>query len=134
MAEALAEYLSQKTTGEFRAVPFYEKATDSLIFYARDERSYGKRINRQFTLFLSIADNSLVGCEVKGVARLCRHLGDFGVLVADHDVDLMILIGFATVGGPEDPDAEQAFEREIPVLKKIADDIKVDVGQWASAC
>jgi len=48
----------------FISAPFYEKHTQCLIWYFRDERSYGKWIDEYLTLFLSVEDDSLVGIEI----------------------------------------------------------------------
>jgi len=53
----------------FTKSPFYESHTDSLIFYFRDVRSYGKWISSYLTLFLSIEDDSLVGIEISGLFK-----------------------------------------------------------------
>ncbi|MEX2167875.1 MAG: hypothetical protein WD851_01070 [Pirellulales bacterium] len=53
--------------GEFRAEPYYESETDSLIFYTRDVPTYSKRITRYLTLFLSSEDESFAGIEIKGL-------------------------------------------------------------------
>lgn len=50
----------------FNPLPFYESATDSLIVYMRDEKSYAKQVSQRVTLFLAIADDSLVGFELSG--------------------------------------------------------------------
>ncbi len=52
---------------EFRAEPFYERITDSLIYYARDERSYAKYIDKYLTIFLSVNDDTFVGFEITGL-------------------------------------------------------------------
>ena len=66
-AHELGELLKEGVHGPFRPEPFYEPATDSLIYYERDERSYAKRISRHLTVFLSVQDDTLVGVEIKGV-------------------------------------------------------------------
>ena len=63
----LADHLTSVTLGAFQPRPYYEPKTDSLIFYVRDVRSYGQRINKYFTVFLAVSDDSLVGFEVKGI-------------------------------------------------------------------
>ncbi len=57
-------------TQEFRAEPFYESITDSLIYYARNERSYAKYIDKYLTIFLSIKDDTFVGFEITGLCAL----------------------------------------------------------------
>jgi hypothetical protein len=105
MASGLDQYLESLRTGmkEFSPRPIYEPEGDSLIFYARDEQSYAKRINSLLTVFLSSNDNSLVGCEVKGVQRMLKIGGDFGVLVRDDKLRL----GFSLAPPLDDPELEQ---------------------------
>lgn len=68
----LAQYLKDAKPGSFQAQPYYEPETDSLIYYFRDEQSYSKRITKHLTLFLSCNDDSLVGCEMKGIGANLR--------------------------------------------------------------
>ena len=93
------DYLKQglENMGPFRPKPYYEPTGDSVIFYIRDVQSYAKRLNPILTLFLSADDESLVGCEVKGVKRLLRTYGDFMVSVTEHrgeKLRLGMLLGF----------------------------------------
>ena len=53
---------------EFVPKPFYEAAADSLILCDRNERSYAKRINDQFSLFFAMSDDSFAGIEFNGLA------------------------------------------------------------------
>ena len=61
-------------TDAFKIAPFYDKATDSLLVYVRDEPSYGLPINDQFTVFLSACDDSFVGFEIAGFRTLAATL------------------------------------------------------------
>ena len=130
MAAGLNEYLDflGSEAGEFTPRPYYEPAGDSLIFYARNEQSYAKRINRLLTVFLSFHDNSLVGCEVKGVQRMLRIAGDFGVLVQDRKVKLGLFLAFALVPPPDDPAFEQ-YEEEF----KQFEDVELDPHEFVPA-
>jgi hypothetical protein len=82
---------AKESMGQFRAVPYYEPETDSLIFYARNVSSYGKRVSRYLTIFLSNDDNTLVGVEVKGFKRVIlpavEGMGDVSVgdCLLEHD-------------------------------------------------
>jgi hypothetical protein len=103
---------------EFSVKPFYEPECDSLILYVRSDQSYAKRLNSLLTLFLSTQDDSLVGCEVKGVQRLLRIAGDFGVLVHDRKIRLGILLAFALAEPPEDPAMGQ-YEASVKGFENI---------------
>ena len=106
---------------DFTPRPYYEPEGDSLIFYARNEQSYAKRINSLLTLFLSSQDNSPVGCEVKGVQRMLRIAGDVGVLVHDRKLKLGFFLAFALVPPPDDP-ADEQYEEEV----KQFEDVELD--------
>lgn len=111
-------YQFLKTTGEFTARPYYEPDSDSLIFYARDEQSYAKRINNLLTLYLASDDDSLVGCEIKSVKRMLRIGGDFGLLVHDEKIKLGCFLAFALVAPPDDPNLEQ-YEQAVRQFENI---------------
>jgi hypothetical protein len=130
MAAGLNEYFEflRSEVGEFTPRPHYEPEGDSLIFYGRNEQSYAKRINSLLTLFLSSQDNSLVGCEVKGVQRMLRIAGDFGVLVHDRKLRLGFFLAFALVPPPDDPAFEQ-YEEEV----KQFEDVELDARELVPA-
>lgn len=88
MVTDLAELLSGPKQTSFSAEPFYEPATDSLIFYAKDVRSYGKRIGKYFTVFLSLDDKSIVGYEIKGWNTIRKAVEDLGTVMIAGPVSL----------------------------------------------
>lgn len=120
--EALAEYLEAPSQHQLIPAPYYERRTDSLLFYTRDERSYGKRMNQLLTLFLSTKDSSLVGCELKGLRRICDRLerlgGKLGVAVLDKKVKLGILMEIALAAPCDDPELEE-YEHELGQLDEV---------------
>ena len=105
----------------FVAKPYYEPDGDSLIFYAEDVQSFARRHNSFLTLFLSTDDRRLVGVEVKGVKRMLRLSGDFGVAVIDQQMKLGIFLAFALNSPPEDP-ALKEYEEQVEQFK----DVEVD--------
>lgn len=122
--EELADFLKREH-GPFRPKPFYERETDSLIYYVRDVPSFGQRINSLFTLFLAVDDNTLVGCEVKGAKRLVDRVGSFVIEVEDHDsrkIRLGALVGYALAPEPDTPVVVAEFQDHI---KKLRDDFDV---------
>src|SRR5688500_3156060 len=106
----LAEFLTSTVAAEFTPVPYWEPETDSLIFYFRNEPSYSKRLNQLMTIFLSAADDKLVGCEVKGIKRILKRVKQFGIGISDHKLDLKLVLFAALVPEPESP----SFEDEYP--------------------
>jgi hypothetical protein len=130
MATGLDAYFDslKSEVPDFSPRPYYQPEGDSLMFYSRNEPSYAKRINSLLTLFLSSNDNSLVGCEVKGVQRMLRIAGDFGVLVADRKLRLGFFLAFALVPPPDDPAIDQ-YQDEI----KRFEDVELDAGELVPA-
>lgn len=123
-----ASYLkSNRPTGAFVAKPFYERKTDSLIFYVKDTRSYSKRLNELITLFLSDADNSLVGCEIKGVKRMLKRVDGCIVKVHDKKIKLSLLLGF---GLAPEPDDEELVDRYKEDLFESTDDVEFDANEF----
>lgn len=108
----------------FVAKPYYEPEGDSLVFYAKDVQSFARRHNALLTVFLSTEDKSLVGVEVKGVKRILRLSGEFGVAVLDRRMRLGIFLAFALVPPPEDP-AFREYEEQFEQFKDVEVDATV---------
>lgn len=125
----LADLLQEKVVEPFRAEPFYEHVTDSLIYYVRDERSYGQRISKHLTVFLSMSDDTLVGLEIKGMKTILSAIhGMEGTIpladpvpVADEngdDYELSVLVRQAMVR-QELPVAGEEYDRLHEVSRGI---------------
>ena len=129
--DELADFLRGPDRKQFTPKPYLEPETESLIFYVRDVPSYSHRLNEIFTLFLADSDNSLVGCEIKGVTRLLRRSAGFLSIVHDHKIKLTILIALALA--PE-PDADFAeLDDTLHQLREFARDQEVDTGELCLA-
>ena len=76
---------------KFVARAHYFVDGDFVTYYQADERCYAKRVDDLVTVYLSMATNKLVGCKIKGVRRLLREGGNFGVLVKDEGLRLSFL-------------------------------------------
>ncbi len=72
----------------FEPRPYYGHEEDSLTFYFASSESYGKRVDQLLTVFLSLKTNALVGCQVKGVRKYLKRLGDFGISIKHGKVRL----------------------------------------------
>ena len=109
--------------GEFEPRPYYEPDSDSLVFYLRNEQSYRKRLNGLLTLFLSTKDDSLVGCEVKGVQRMLRQFPrmrvGFAVTVHSKSIKLGIFLGFALASTPDDLALQEQYEDELNQFDEV---------------
>jgi hypothetical protein len=88
MAKDLMKYLEQTKPRGFDPRPYYGPEEDSLTFYFKNTESYGKRVDELLTLFLSVKDDELVGCLVKGVRRNLKRLGRFGIAITHRKVRL----------------------------------------------
>ena len=126
MASGLNNFLDDirnAELGEFEPRPFYEPDSDSLVFYVRNEQSYRKRLNNLLTLFLSTKDDSLVGCEIKGVQPMLRQLPrmrvGFAVAVHDKGIKLGIFLGIALASAPGDPALQEQYEDELNKFDEV---------------
>jgi hypothetical protein len=70
--DELADFLRSADPSDFRPAPYLEPETDCLMLHVRNVPSYSKRVNQVFTLFLSSADSTLVGCEIKGISGILK--------------------------------------------------------------
>lgn len=138
--EALAGRLKEScASGEqFNPEACYEATTDSLIYYHRDVPSYSKRINRYLTVFLSDADESLVGIEIKGLSVISSAVENLGnvkisdpVRVNDEDgesVDLSVFVRCSLVPEPDVPfDANDYAE-----IERVAKGVRIHSSLCAS--
>lgn len=67
-------YLENNPHKGFSKQPHYYKVGDYLTFFADERRCLAVRVNELLTVYVSVDDNSLVGCKVKGVARVMQSL------------------------------------------------------------
>ena len=88
MAADLMKYLETTKPAGFEPRPYYGSEEDSLTFYFDNAESYGKRVDELLTLFLSVKNDELVGCQVKGVRKNLARLGRFGVAIKHGKVRL----------------------------------------------
>ncbi len=87
----LVEYIEQHPSEGFSPVPHYFPDGDFLSFYFREDECYAQRIDELLTAYYSIATGELVGCKIKGVRRLLKQIGPFGVIVQDGPILLGML-------------------------------------------
>lgn len=94
----------------FSPTPFYERLTDSIIFYFENKSSYAKRVNRHFTVFLDNTNDGIVGFEIKGVQSIKKAIetDDFrevaGPIIfasAEGEFELSVMCRFAFVAPTE---------------------------------
>lgn len=94
----------------FSPRPFYERLTDSIIFYFVNTSSYAKRVNRHFTVFLDDSSNRVVGFEIKGVQTIHKAIqadgfkevaGPITIDSADGEIELSVMCRTAFIAAPE---------------------------------
>ena len=88
MAESLMKYLDKARPQGFEPRAYYGHEEDCLTFYFDNAESYAKRVDELLTLFLSLKTNELVGCQVKGVGKNLKRLGQFGLSIKHGKVRL----------------------------------------------
>jgi hypothetical protein len=88
MAKDLMKFLETAKPKGFEPRPYYGPEEDSLTFYFAKAESYGKRVDELLTLFLSVKNDKLVGCQVKGIRKHLKRLGHFGIAIKHGKVRL----------------------------------------------
>ncbi len=92
--------------GEFQPYSYFCEDSDALTVYFRGDPDYSKRLTDHITLYLSLEDDSIVGCRVKGISGILEDLPNFlQVNHAPYELSLVFLpfIGEAT------PDVRQSI-------------------------
>ena len=90
--ELIAYVKSHPPVGEFRPCAYYGPDEDAMMFYFRNDPDYAKRINSRVTIYLSMESNDLVGCQIKGVGRVLRELGQFDIEIRHGKIKLKIVL------------------------------------------
>lgn len=113
----LREYLSGRKCKSFNPVPHYFQDGDFLTYYFDSSPCYEQRVDDLLTIYLSLANDELVGCKIKGVRRLVNQDGGLGVQIEDENVSLLVLIERAQKQSPE---ADEDKYRQVSQLAKSA--------------
>ena len=93
--DSLEAFIRETKPGKFEPKPFYSKEGDALTFYFEDEPSYRDRVDDFLTIYRSLKNNEMVGCQIKGVRNILKTLGDFGVSIREKQVSLgLLFIGY----------------------------------------
>jgi len=124
-AELIAHIKAHPPVGDFSPCAYYGAEEDALVFYFRNDPDYGKRINSQVTIYLSMGDNELVGCQIKGVGRVLRELGDFDVTITHGKVKLKVVLLAFMDRMLEGPDTRDVYRE---VYRRAAEaDVELNV-------
>lgn len=89
--EQLTAYLKERKFQRFVSRPHYFGHGDFVTYYMEDEPCRAHRVDDLLTVYLSKKSDKLIGCKIKGVRRLLREGGDFGVIVKDEGIRLSFL-------------------------------------------
>jgi hypothetical protein len=81
-----------KAAAEFQPCAYYGPEEDALMFYFRSDPDYAKRINSRVTVYLSMDDHELVGCQIKGVRRVLEELDELGLTIKHGAIKLHIVL------------------------------------------
>jgi len=104
MAKDLMKLVDSTKPRGFEPHPYFGLEEDCLTFYFDNAESYGKRIDDLLTLFLSVKNNELVGCQVKGIRKNLKRLGHFGIAIKHGKIRLDLffhLLAFLAEKAPQ---------------------------------
>jgi hypothetical protein len=132
--ETLLDYVRTHEPHGFKPKPHYSTDGDSLVFYFKDEESYGERVDNFLTVYRSIETDSLVGCQIKGLPAALKLLGDFGLFIEERSKDKAVRLGMifmacmAATPSPEPQTKERYVE-----LGKISKEATIPARELRSA-
>jgi hypothetical protein len=118
---ALKELIdSYPLTGNFEPSIHHCPESDTLTFYFRDAPDYAKRLGKHVTLYLSLANDELVGCQIKGVRGVVESLPNF-IEIRHGKVKLRFLF-MAFMG-----DVDEQYRSVYSELGKYAEDRELEL-------
>ena len=101
MADNLIDRLFARNAEGFAPTLEYSEVGDFITYYFSNAECYGHRVDDLLTVYLSMDGDEVVGCKVKGIAKILGTLGSFGINVHDADTRLSLLfLGGAFVSKP----------------------------------
>ena len=107
--ETLIEHLKTTKPKGFARRPFYSVEGDSLTFYFKDEESYRERVDDFLTVYKSIKSDKLVGCQIKGLPKALKLLGDFGLFFIEDGSLRLGMIFMACMAASPQPAARKQY-------------------------
>jgi len=129
MGESLKEYIKNHPARGFRSQPHYFQEGDFVAYYIKEDVAYEERIGELVTIYRSMKSNEMVGCKIKGLKRIMKTLGDFGmlrVMIKDGKVSLGLLFMGAALANP-------GCQEEYGKYGKSFVDVPVDLAQLPKA-
>mgnify|MGYP001033652322 CR=1 FL=1 len=100
--QQLADILSG-CSDTFKPYACLHKASDSLTVYFKGDADYSKRLTDHVTLYLSLDNDEIVGCRIKGISGILEDLPNFIHVTHDGSVNLSEIF-LAFLGATEDED------------------------------
>lgn len=108
--ETLTEYLKANVPKGFFPKPIYSADGDSLTFYFKNEESYAERVDDFLTVYRSIDNDGLIGCQIKGLPATLKLMGDFGLHITDGKVQLSMLF-LTCMAHTNEPEAKDCYRK-----------------------
>lgn len=90
--EDLMTYWRRTKHKGFTPMPRYYKYGDYLTYFVKPDRCVSQRVNEFLVVYRSVDNGSLVGCKIKGVARVMKRIKEMHVLVADSELTIGLFI------------------------------------------
>ena len=125
--ETLIEHLKTTKPKGFTPRPFYSVEGDSLTFYLKDEESYRERVDDFLTVYKSVKNEKLVGCQIKGLPKAIKLLGDFGLFFIEDGSVRLGMIFIACMAACPEPLAREQYRK----LGKIAKQASIPAKELA---
>ena len=119
---SLLDNLAARESPSPRLEPWYNAAGDCLNWYFCEDESYRCRIDDKLTIYKSLENDSLVGCQIKGVTALAAKFGSFGIEVHSKTVRLAVLFLVSQFDAmPEEGDLRRRQEIYQDLLRRAGD-------------
>lgn len=96
------DVLASVPEGSFVAAPRYYEDGDFLTYFLFDKECIAHRVNSLLTLFVDEATGALIGCKVKGLARVMQDLKALHISISDGNNKLGLLFLAALGAAPEE--------------------------------
>lgn len=116
MASNLMELISTGTANaEFKPYAYYGYEEDALTVYIKGDADYACRLNSRVTVYRSLEDNDVVGCQIKSIRHVLDEIGYFDVAIRGNDgrVKLALLFVSFRPAFQEAPEIYRRIGREL---------------------
>src|SRR4051794_29920763 len=100
-SKSLKQHLAPHRCEAFLPRPHYLQHGDYVTYYFAVDPAYEEPVDELLTDFRSLKPVEMVGCKIKGVRRIIKKLGSFGVLIFDENVTLGLLFLGAALVNPD---------------------------------